>query len=310
MHMAGHILLTGGAGFIGSAIARRLASTGHRTVVVDKLTYAGRKENLDGVNVELVVGDVCDKALIRELVDGADAVIHAAAESHVTRSLEDGSPFIRTNIEGSRVVVQAAADASVPHCIHLSTDEVFGPAAHGERFTIHSPHRPSNAYAASKSAAEAFIRSIEHRSHYACSVVRMTNNYGPRQHPEKAIPCWIEHALDNKSIPIHGKGLAERDWLHVEDFCTGILSVLHHGNPGEIHHFSGGNSLPNRQVAEKIAAHCGGQSIIEGPERPGQDARYGLDDSHTREKLRWEPRFNFDTGLKDLIDWTRDGREA
>jgi len=308
MRMAGHILLTGGAGFIGSAIARRLAATGQRTIVIDKLTYAGRKENLDGVNAELVVGDVCDKVLIRELVDGADAVIHAAAESHVTRSLKDGIPFIRTNIEGSRVVVQAAADAKVPHCIHLSTDEVFGPAGQGENFTVHSPHRPSNAYAASKAAAEAFIRSIEHRSHYPCTVVRMTNNYGPRQHPEKAIPCWIEHALNDKPIPIHGKGLAERDWLHVEDFCSGLLRVLNHATPGEVHHFSGGNSLPNRAVAEKIAEYCGGRHIIEGPERPGQDARYGLDDSETRKQLDWRPQRDFDTGLQELIHWTQSRR--
>jgi dTDP-glucose 4,6-dehydratase len=308
--MATHTLLTGGAGFIGSSLARHLVEAGHRLVVLDKLTYAGNRENLRGLDLELVVGDVCDKDLVQELVAESDIVIHAAAESHVTRSHQNAGPFIRTNIEGSRTVVQAAAEAQTPHCIHLSTDEVFGPATKGHRFGIDDTHRPSNAYAASKASAEAFLQVIRQRSGYPCTVVRMTNNYGPRQHAEKAIPCWIGNALKNKSVPIHGTGTAQRDWLHVDDFSRGILQILSHGQPGETHHFSGGNSLSNRVVAEKIAAMCGGAPIQEGPERPGQDARYALNDDATRSQLNWAPIQNFDAGLQDLINTFRDAEDS
>jgi dTDP-glucose 4,6-dehydratase len=241
---------------------------------------------------------------------GADVVVHAAAESHVTRSLEDATPFVRTNVEGSRVVVQAAADANVAHCIHLSTDEVFGSAAPEQRFGLNSPHWPSNAYAASKAGAECFVRAIRYRSNYPCTVVRMTNNYGPRQHAEKAIPCWIEHALSGHPIPIHGRGTAERDWLHVEDFASGIMQLIRRDRPGETHHFSGGNSQANRQVAEKIADLCASRPILEGPERPGQDARYALDDDQTRRALQWAPAISFEQGLASLIAWFNSRRAA
>lgn len=308
--MSAHTLLTGGAGFIGSTLARHLIEAGHRVVVLDKLTYAGRRENLEGLDLEWVQGDVCDADLVRELVADAHVVIHAAAESHVTRSHQNAAPFIRTNIEGSRVVVQAAADARVPHCIHLSTDEVFGPATPGRRFGISDTHRPSNAYAASKASAEGFLQVIRQRSDYPFTIVRMTNNYGPRQHPEKAIPCWIASALKSQTIPIHGTGSAERDWLHVDDFARGILQLLRHGQPGDIHHFAGGNSLTNRVVAEKIAALCGGSVIREGPERPGQDPRYALDDDPTRSQLKWAPIQNFEDGLKALVLAAQSGLDA
>jgi dTDP-glucose 4,6-dehydratase len=303
--MAGHTLLTGGAGFIGSTLARHLLAAGHRLVVLDKLTYAGNRENLQGLDLELVVGDVCDKDLVRELVADSEVVIHAAAESHVTRSHQNAAPFIRSNIEGSRVIVQSAADAGVPHCIHLSTDEVFGAAAIGERFGFNDTHRPSNAYAASKASAEAFLQVIRKRDRYPFSLVRMTNNYGPRQHEEKAIPCWINHALQGRPIPIHGQGTAERDWLHVDDFAQGILKILTHGVPGETHHFSGGNSRSNREVAEMIARICGAPSIQEGPERPGQDARYALNDDETRTQLDWKPTRNFEANLEALVQDAR-----
>jgi dTDP-glucose 4,6-dehydratase len=303
--MAGHTLLTGGAGFIGSTLARHLLAAGHRLVVLDKLTYAGNRENLHGLDLELVVGDVCDKNLVRELVAGAEVVIHAAAESHVTRSHQNAAPFIRSNIEGSRVIIQSASNAQVPHCIHLSTDEVFGPAAAGQRFGFDDTHRPSNAYAASKASAEAFLQVIRKRDLYPFTLVRMTNNYGPRQHEEKAIPCWINHALQDRPVPIHGHGTAERDWLHVDDFAQGITKVLAHGTPGETHHFSGGNSRTNRQVAEMIAKICGAPSVQEGPERPGQDARYALNDDATRAKLNWKPTQNFETNLLALVQSAR-----
>ena len=308
--MHGHILLTGGAGFIGSNLARHLLNAGHSVVVLDKLTYAGNPKNLEGLDVELIQGDVCDAALVSEVMKNAGAVIHAAAESHVTRSLTDAAPFIQTNIEGTRVVVQAAAEHQIPHCIHFSTDEVFGATPLGSLFHPGSPHKPSNAYAASKASAEAFIQSISHRENYPCTVLRMTNNYGPRQHDEKAIPSWIAHALASKPIPIHGTGHAERDWLHVDDFCRGVLKVLESGRPGDVHHFAGGFSRSNREVASLIASFQGKLSIQEGPERPGQDARYLIDDSATRKSLDWEPKIEFNDGLAELFRWVREQQPA
>lgn len=308
--MKGHTLLTGGAGFIGSNLARHLVHAGHQVRVLDKLTYAGDLKNLEGLDLDFVHGDVCDEALVASAMEGAHIVIHAAAESHVTRSLEDASPFIRSNIEGTRVVVQNAANLKIRHCIHFSTDEVFGSTPLGQRFGPDAAHRPSNAYAASKASAEAFIQAIRHRTAYPCTILRMTNNYGPRQHQEKAIPSWIAHALAGKAIPIDGQGQAERDWLHVDDFCRGVLRVIEAGVPGEVHHFAGGNSRPNRSVAEFIAALHDNLPIQEGPERPGQDARYWIDDSLTRERLDWAPEVAFEEGLRSLIQWTIEQKSA
>lgn len=308
--MNGRTLLTGGAGFIGSNLARHLIAAGHRLRVLDKLTYAGNVSNLEGLELEFVQGDVCDQGLVASAMDGVDLVIHAAAESHVTRSLENAAPFIQSNIEGTRVVVQTAADLGVAHCIHFSTDEVFGSTPLGERFGPLAPHRPSNAYAASKASAEAFIQAIARRTGYPCTILRMTNNYGPRQHQEKAIPSWIAHALAGKPIPIDGKGTAERDWLHVDDFCQGVLRVIEAGRPGDIHHFAGRNSRPNRAVAEFIASLHGHLPLQEGPERPGQDARYWIDDTDTREALDWAPQIAFEDGLRDLIRWAAEQKAA
>ncbi|MEC7239910.1 MAG: NAD-dependent epimerase/dehydratase family protein [Myxococcota bacterium] len=302
--MAGHTLLTGGAGFIGSNLARHLVEQGHQVRVLDKLTYAGDLKNIEGLDLDFVQGDVCNEDLVASAMRGARLVIHAAAESHVTRSLADAAPFIRSNVEGTRVVVQNAADAGVEHCIHFSTDEVFGSTPLGQRFGTEAPHRPSNAYAASKASAEAFIQAISQRSGYPCTILRMTNNYGPRQHQEKAIPSWIAHALAGQPIPIDGQGTAERDWLHVDDFCRGVLRVIERGTPGGVYHFAGRNSRSNRSVAEFIASLHGHLPIQEGPERPGQDARYWIDDSPTRDHLDWTPQIAFEDGLRSLIQWT------
>ncbi len=307
--MTGHVLLTGGAGFIGSAVARALVASGRRVVVLDKLTYAGRREHLDGVPVDLVVGDVCDAELVARLVGGAAGVVHAAAESHVTRSLDDPSAFIRTNVEGTRVVLEAAARAEVPQTVHLSTDEVFGscPPDHAP-FVPSQPLAPGNPYAATKAAAEAFVHATTHTFGYRATVVRSTNNYGPRQHAEKAIPCWIEAALGEGPLPIHGDGSPVRDWLHVDDFAEGLVAVLERGAPGAVHHFSGGNALRNREVAVRILELCGRPptDLAPGPDRPGQDQRYALDDAATRERLGWAPRVDFEAGLARTVAWYRE----
>lgn len=299
------VLLTGGAGFIGSSVARALLERGDEVVVLDKLTYAGRREHLEGLDLELVVGDICDAPLVARLISGMDAVVHLAAESHVTRSIVDASPFIRTNIEGTRVIVEAAVEAGVERIVHMSTDEVFGSACSGEAFGVDDPHAPSNAYAASKSSAEAIIQSMRHTHGARVNIVRCTNNYGPRQHLEKAIPCWASHAIAEEPIPIHGDGTAQRDWLHVGDMARGIAMILDGGELDRTYHFSGGTSLPNRSVAEKIAEICGGGEVFSEADRPGQDRRYALDDSYTREVLGWRPLVEFSRGLEETVEWYR-----
>jgi dTDP-glucose 4,6-dehydratase len=308
--MSGHCLLTGGAGFIGSATARALVQAGWHVVVLDKLTYAGRREHLEGVGVDLVVGDVCDEDLVRQLVSGAGAVVHTAAESHVGRALKDATAFLKTNIDGTRIVLEQSAKAGVPHVVHLSTDEVFGSAPAGVSFAIDAPLRPGNAYAASKAAAEAFVHATAHTLGSRATIVRCTNNFGPRQHEEKAIPGWIRAALDGEPLQIHGEGSAIRDWLHVEDFAAGLVAVLSNGTPGEVYHFSGHNPLNNLNVAQQIAEMCGGAVLAHVPDRPGQDARYALDDACTREALGWAPVLSFVAGLKQTLEWIASQRRA
>ncbi len=297
------VLVTGGAGFIGSALSRALVAVGHKVVVLDKLTYAGCREHLDGVDVELVVGDVCDAGLAQDLLREQDVVVHAAAESHVTRSLDDVAPFLKTNIDGTRCMLEAAATARVPHFIHISTDEVFGSAPQGVSFRPNDPLRPGNLYAASKASAEAMVHAVAHTRGYAATIVRCTNNYGPRQHEEKAIPTWIASALTGRPLPIHGDGRAIRDWLYVDDFARGLVSLLEHP-PGGVHHFTGGSPLSNAQVARRVASRLGGV-LLHVTERLGQDARYDLDDTRTRRDLAWEPRVSFSEGLENTIGWYR-----
>ncbi len=300
------VLLTGGAGFIGSCVARTLLAAGYDVTVLDLLTYAGRREHLAGLDLTFVHGNVCDPDTVRRSMEGADAVVHAAAESHVARSLVDPHPFLRTNIEGTRVLLEAAADLGVPHTVHLSTDEVFGQAEDDEVFAPGDSLRPGNVYAATKAAAEGFVHAVAHTRGYRATIVRCTNNYGPRQNSEKAIPGWIRRALAGHSLPIHGRGEAIRDWLHVEDFAGGLLAVLQRGEPGDIHHFSGRTPRTNREVAERILGLCGGGPLDFQEDRPGQDKRYAIDDRRTRRLLDWEPRISFDEGLKRLVERHRD----
>jgi len=297
------VLLTGGAGFIGSNLAHALVSAEHEVTIVDKLTYAGDKSNLYGLDLEFIEGDICDTGLVKRLVQGKDVVINMAAESHVTRSFHGASDFIKTNVDGARIVVEAAISANVERVVHMSTDEVFGPAPVGVSFGVSDPHKPRNPYAASKSAAEAFINAIRNITGAELNIVRCTNNYGPRQHREKAIPCWITHALKGEPIPIHGEGTAERDWVHVRDLVAGILKILEAGSRSATYHFSGRNSQTNRSVAERVARLCGGGEIVSTPERLGQDMRYDLNDTATREALNWAPKISFDEGLRETIPW-------
>lgn len=299
-------LVTGGAGFMGSQIVRALLEDGLEVRVLDLLTYAGRREHLMGLPVSLCVGDVCDPLAVAEAMDGADVVVHAAAESHVTRSLTDPTDFVRTNVEGTRVLLDVAARLAVPRFLHVSTDEVFGSAAPGQSFRVDDPLRPGNPYAASKVGAEAFVHAWRHTWGYGAAILRCTNNYGPRQHPEKAVPCWTLAALRGGPVPIHGEGLAVRDWLHVRDLAAGVVLALHRWRPGATWHFAGRQHLENRAMAGRILAMIGGGPLNHVPERQGQDTRYDLDDAETRAELGWEPRVSLEEGLAETVAWYRE----
>ena len=304
--MRPRLLLTGGAGFMGSQLARSLSAAGWQVRILDSLTYAGRRQHLEGVDCELVVGDICDGDLVARLVEGCEAVVHAAAESHVSRSLEQADVFTQTNVVGTRVMLDAACRAGVPRFLHLSTDEVFGQAPEGVSFGVDAPLRPGNPYAASKVGAEALVHAWRHSYDFPASIVRCTNNYGPRQHPEKAIPSWALAALAGGPIPVHGAGLAVRDWLHVEDFARGIVAALEAWKPAASWHFAGRQHRRNRDMAEAIAALVGlSGELAFGPERQGQDSRYDLDDVVTRAELGWAPERSLEDGLASTVEWYR-----
>lgn len=302
------VLVTGGAGFMGSQLVRALLEAGHAVRVLDSLTYAGRRAHLDGLPVDLRVGDVTDPAAAAAAVADVDVVVHAAAESHVSRSLDDPGLFVRSNVEGTRVMLDAACSAGVPRFLHISTDEVFGAAPPGVRFGPEAALRPGNPYAASKAGAEAMVHAWRHCWSYPASMLRCTNNYGPRQHPEKAVPWWIGAALDGGPVPVHGRGESIRDWLFVGDFAAGVTAALARWRPAATWHLSGRQQLRNRDLAARIAARCGGADLVFGPERQGQDARYDLDDAATRAELGWAPRVPLEEGLEITIAYYRERR--
>ena len=299
------VLVTGGAGFIGSQVVRELLSRGARVVVLDLLTYAGRRWYLKGLDATLHVGDVVEPEAVARAMAGCDAVLHLAAESHVSRSLGDSTPFFRTNVDGTRVVLEVALEQGVTRVVHMSTDEVFG-AAHGDRASgPDAAFRPGNPYAASKVAAEAVVMAWRHSFGSEANIVRCTNNYGPRQHPEKAIPCWTLAALEGGPITIHGQGTPRRDWLHVSDCARGLVDILDAWKPARTWHLAGRDVRTNRSVARAVGRLCGVEGIVPGPERPGQDDVYLLDDAETRRALGWRPRMTFDDGLADTVSWYR-----
>jgi dTDP-glucose 4,6-dehydratase len=292
------LLLTGGAGFMGSAVARALAVEGWEVVVLDALTYAGDARHLEGVEARLVVGDVCDEALVSGLVAGVEAVVHMAAETHVERSLSSAAPFVRSNVEGTRVVLDACARAGRA-LVHVSTDEVFGTAPPGAAFAEDAPLRPRNPYAATKAAAEMLLGAARESAGFRARLVRCVNNFGPRQHEEKAIPGWLARARRGEPLPLHGRGEAIRDWLHVEDFAAAMVRILAYEGPREVFHLAGRQERTNRDVAALLAQRFA-VPLVEVPDRPGQDARYALDDAGTRRDLGWQPAIPLEDGLARL----------
>jgi dTDP-glucose 4,6-dehydratase len=311
------ILVTGGAGFIGSHFVRHLLRSDPAVAVInlDKLTYAGNLENLRDVagdpRYRFVRADIADAAAVGEIFSaGVDAVVNFAAESHVDRSIMDGRPFVHTNVVGTMTLLDAARRHGVGRFVHVSTDEVYGPAPEGVAFDEATPLNPSSPYAASKAAAD--LLCLAYRKTYGVPVVvtRCTNNYGPYQFPEKFIPLVATNALEGKPVPVYGDGLQERDWLYVEDHCEALLAVLRHDDPGPVLNIGTGQTMPNISVARAILKLLGAPpSLIEFvKDRPAHDRRYALDAAAAADRLGWRPRTSFAEGLARTVDWYRQHR--
>jgi len=301
-------LVTGGAGFIGSHFAKRLDAGGDEVVVLDKLTYSGNKANLEGANVELVVGDICDAEAVAEAGAGCDAVVNFAAETHVDRSILGAAEFIETDVHGTYVLLGWARDAGV-RLVQVSTDEVYGDIPEGQRSVEADPLRPSSPYAASKAGGDLQVLAAVRTFGVDACITRAANTYGPNQYPEKIIPLFVTNALDGEALPVYGDGRQRREWLHAEDHCAAVELVLREGKRGEVYNV-GGEELENLEVTHRILELTGaGEDLIRHvDDRAGHDRRYSLDDSKVR-GLGWSPQHAFaETGLAETVAWYRDNR--
>ena len=312
------VLVTGGAGFIGSNFVRFLLNARREIEIVnfDKLTYAGNPESLIDVandsRYRFIRGDIADSGAVGELFrQGFDAVIHFAAETHVDRSIEDASPFLKTNIFGTQCLLEAARPFPKLRFIHISTDEVYGSAPAGAAFTEETPLDPRSPYAASKASAEHFVTAYANTYGISSVILRCTNNFGPFQFPEKLIPLMIANAGEDKPLPVYGDGLQERDWLFVEDYCRAIALALEKAKPGSVYNVSSGVSQPNLKIVRTILQLLGKpDSLIQYvQDRPGHDRRYALDSSKIQRELGWSPLVGFEDGIRKTIEWYRSHSE-
>jgi dTDP-glucose 4,6-dehydratase len=303
------LLVTGAAGFIGSAYVRIAVAAGHQVTVLDKLTYAGRRENLDGVEHRFVQGAIEDPAAAREAMEGADAVVNFAAESHVDRSIAGQDPFVATHVIGTGVLLDAARELGVGRYLQVSTDEVYGSIESGS-FTESSPLNPSSPYSATKAAGDLLVSAHVHTHGLEAVICRGSNNYGPRQHPEKLIPLMTLNALHGDPLPVYGDGRQVRNWLYVEDFARAIHLVLEQGQPGEAYNVGGPDECENVDVVHRILSLTGNDdSLIEHvTDRPGHDRRYSLSSDKVK-ALGWQPQVHFHEGLETTVAWYRDNKE-
>ena len=303
------LLVTGAAGFIGSTYARIATDAGHELTILDKLTYAGRRENLDGVEHRFVHGGIEDPEKVREAMEGADAVVNFAAESHVDRSIAGQDPFVTTHVIGTGVLLDAARELGVNRYLQVSTDEVYGSIESGS-FTETSPLNPSSPYSATKAAGDLLVTAHVHTHGIEAVICRGSNNYGPRQYPEKLIPLMTLNALHGDSLPVYGDGRQVRNWLYVEDFARAIHLVLEQGAPGEAYNVGGPDECENIDVVRRIIELTGqDESLMEYvTDRPGHDRRYSLASDKVR-ALGWEAQVHFAAGLDRTVAWYRDNRD-
>ncbi len=302
------VLVTGGAGFIGSHFARRLAAVGEDVVVLDKLTYAGNRANLDGVEHAFVEGDIADPEAVAEAAAGCDAIVNFAAESHVDRSILGPAEFILTDVLGAQVLLDYARAAGI-RLLQVSTDEVYGDLESGGSSVETDPLRPSSPYSASKAGGELQVLAYVRTYGVDAVVTRGANTYGPNQYPEKFLPLFVTNVLDGEPLPVYGDGRQRREWLHVDDHCAAIELVLREGRAGEAYNV-GGEERENLAVVERILALTGAdRSLVRHvADRPGHDRRYSVDSAKLR-ALGWAPTRSFDEGgLEETIDWYRANR--
>jgi dTDP-glucose 4,6-dehydratase len=305
------ILVTGGAGFIGSNFIRHVMALGkgYQVLNFDSLTYAGNLSNLHSVAenpaYRFVKGDICDQAAVEAAMGGCDAVVHFAAESHVDRSIYEPSAAIETNVTGTFILLQVARKLGVGRFVHVSTDEVYGDIAPGAFADENSPIEPSSPYSASKASSDLLVRSYVRTYGFPGIITRSSNNYGPYQFPEKFLPLMITNALDNKPLPIYGDGKQQRDWLHVEDNCRGILAVLEQGRAGEVYNIGGLDIEENLTMARRLLRLMGKPETLLSyvKDRPGHDRRYALRCGKIERELGWKPAISLDEGLRQTIDW-------
>jgi dTDP-glucose 4,6-dehydratase len=300
------LLVCGGAGFIGSNFARlRARDHGDSVIVLDKLTYAGRRENLADIEHDFVHGAIEDPVAAAEAMDGADAVVNFAAETHVDRSISEPDAFIRTHAQGTFVLLEAARERNVRY-LQVSTDEVYGSIESGS-FTEDSPLAPSSPYSATKAGADLLVASYRHTFGLETLICRGSNNYGPFQYPEKLVPLMILNALHGDPLPVYGDGMQVRNWLYVEDFGRGIGHVLEHGTPGEAYNVGGPDECPNIEVVQRIIELAGASpDLIEHvTDRPGHDRRYSLSSEKVR-ALGWDAQVRFHEGLERTVRWYQD----
>ncbi len=307
------LFVTGGAGFIGSNFIRHVLGLGNKYAVVnyDKLTYAGNLANLKSVeenpNYRFVRGDICEASAVKAAMAGCDVVVHFAAESHVDRSIYEPAPVIETNVTGTFVLLQVARTLGVERFVHVSTDEVYGDLPPGEFADENSQLQPSSPYSASKAGSDLLVRSYVRTYGFPAVITRSSNNYGPFQFPEKFLPLMITNALDDSPLPIYGDGKQQRDWLHVEDHCAGILAILERGRIGEVYNIGGLDIEENLTIARRVLHLMGKPETLLSyvKDRPGHDRRYALNCQKIEWELSWKPRISLEDGLRETIDWYR-----
>jgi dTDP-glucose 4,6-dehydratase len=305
------IFVTGGAGFIGSNFIRHVLSQkkGYQVVNFDKLTYAGNLANLESVaddpNYSFVRGSICDTPAVEEAMRGCDAVVHFAAESHVDRSIYEPAAAIDTNVTGTFVMLQVARKLNIGRFVHISTDEVYGDMQPGQFATENSPIAPSSPYSASKASSDLLVLSYVRTYNFPGVITRSSNNYGPYQFPEKFLPLMITNTFDNKQLPIYGDGKQQRDWLHVEDNCRGVLAVLEKGSIGQVYNIGGLDVEENLTIARTLLRLIGKpESLLSYvKDRPGHDRRYALLCDKMEKDLGWKPVVLLEDGLRQTIDW-------
>lgn len=312
------LLVTGGAGFIGSNFILYMIQQhpNYQIINMDSLTYAGNLENLKSVqhhpNYSFVQADIADKTAVDVVFQqGIDVVVNFAAESHVDRSILEPEIFVNTNVLGTQVLLDAAKKYGVTKFVQVSTDEVYGSLGETGLFSETTPLAPNSPYSASKAGGDMLVRAYHETFGLPVNITRCSNNYGPYQFPEKLIPLIISRALNDESLPVYGDGLNIRDWLYVEDHCRAIDLVIHQGKLGEVYNIGGNNERTNLHIVQTILEELGKpESLITYvADRPGHDRRYGIDPAKIMNELGWKPKHNFETGIKETIQWYLNHKE-